>query len=215
MVSEDTAGHQPWFTRTGPLNLGADPAVCPVFLHRPEDSSMTHMRHPSRSLVALGFAGVMLLAACGSSGSAKAGSAPSTTAPPATSATTGATTSTSAAPKSGGVDVDVTTTPLGLTLVDSSGHTLYQYKPDPNGKSTCTGACATVWPPLTVSGTVTVAANLPLAQFATIAGPGGTQIITDAGHPLYRFSGDKKPGDTNGEGVGGVWHAAGPIGNTM
>lgn len=186
---------------------------------------MTRMRPTSRSLLALGFAGAVLLAACGSSGSAKAGSAASTTAPPSTTATTagstggryggGGTTVTTAAPKTGAVDVSVISTPLGLTLVDAKGHVLYQYGPDPKGSSTCTGGCATAWPPLTVSGTtVTVAKNLPAAQFSTITGPGGIHIVADAGHALYRFAGDKNAGETSGEGVGG-FKAAGPIGNTM
>jgi predicted lipoprotein with Yx(FWY)xxD motif len=187
-----------------------------MFLHRPEDSSMTRMRHTTRSLVALGFAGVVLLAACGSSGSAKPGSAPSTTAAPSTTVTTaGSTTSASVAPKAGAPDVSVITTPLGLTLVDANGHVLYQDASDPKGASTCTGGCASVWPPLTVPGTtVTVGPNLPAAQFSTITGPGGIHIVADAGHALYRYAGDTKAGQTSGEGIGG-FKAAGPVGNTM
>ena len=177
---------------------------------------MTHIRPTTRSLVALGFAGAVLLAACGSSGSAKAGSAPSTTAAPSTTVTTaGATTSSAAPKKTGAADVSVITTPLGLTLVDANGHVLYQDAADPKGASTCTGGCATIWPPLTVTGTtVTVGPNLPAAQFTTITGPGGIHIVADAGHALYRYAGDTKAGQTSGEGIGG-FKAAGPIGNTM
>jgi predicted lipoprotein with Yx(FWY)xxD motif len=111
--------------------------------------------------------------------------------------------------------VSVIATPLGLTLVDATGHVLYQYGPDPKGSSTCTGACATAWPPLTVPGTtVTVGPSLPAAQFSTITGPGGIHIVADAGHALYRFAADTKAGETSGEGVGG-FKAAGPVGNTM
>jgi predicted lipoprotein with Yx(FWY)xxD motif len=171
----------------------------------------------TRPLIALGFSAVVLLAACGSSGSAKAGS--SATTPPAVTSSTAATpttgaTATTAAAKAV-VDVSMIKTPLGLTLVDSTGHVLYQYGPDSIGKSTCTGACATAWPPLTVPGTtVTVASNLPAAQFTTITGAGGIHIVADAGHALYRFAGDSKAGETSGENVGG-FKAAGPIGNTM
>ena len=38
------------------------------------------------------------------------------------------------------------------------------------------------------------------------------------GHPLYLFSGDQKPGDTNGEGVnafGGLWYALSSAGNQI
>src|SRR4051812_12547683 len=34
-------------------------------------------------------------------------------------------------------------------LVDSQGKTLYIFDADTSGKSTCNGACAAVWPPLT------------------------------------------------------------------
>jgi predicted lipoprotein with Yx(FWY)xxD motif len=30
------------------------------------------------------------------------------------------------------------------------------------------------------------------------------------GHPLYTYSGDTGPGQTTGEGVGGVWHVCTP-----
>lgn len=171
----------------------------------------------TRPLLALGFTAVVLLAACGSSGSAKSGSTASTTAPPSTTSTTVASSGGTAttAPAKAAVDVSMITTPLGLTLVDANGHVLYQYGPDPKGSSTCTGQCATAWPPLTVPGTtVTVGPNLPAAQFTTITGPGGIHIVADAGHALYRFAGDTKGGETSGEGVGG-FKAAGPVGNTM
>jgi predicted lipoprotein with Yx(FWY)xxD motif len=175
------------------------------------------MTRTPRLLLTLTFAAAVLLAACGSSGSAKAGSAATTTSePPATTTTAVQSTATTAAPaKSGAPDVSMITTPLGLTLVDANGHVLYQYGPDPKGSSTCTGGCATAWPPLTVPGTtVTVGTNLPAVQFTTITGPGGIHIVADAGHALYRFAGDTKPGETSGEGVNG-FKAAGPVGNTM
>jgi len=33
--------------------------------------------------------------------------------------------------------------------------------------------------------------------------------------PLYLFSGDQQPGDTNGQGVGGVWFAVTPDGGLV
>jgi predicted lipoprotein with Yx(FWY)xxD motif len=181
------------------------------------------MTRTIRPLLTLSIVAVVVLAACGSSGSSKAGGTSATTVQPTTTTAGGSgggrygapTASTTAPAKAGGVVVNVTTTKLGLTLVDSSGLTLYEYQPDPKGSSTCTGACATAWPPVTVSGTtVTVGKNLPASLFSTVNGPSGSHIVAIAGHALYRFSGDTKPGDTTGEGVGG-FHAAGPVGNTM
>ncbi|MFJ9249707.1 hypothetical protein [Streptomyces sp. NPDC101776] len=40
----------------------------------------------------------------------------------------------------------------------------------------------------------------------------GQVQITVGGRPVYRFSGDGKPGDLNGPGVGGTWFAVGPTG---
>jgi hypothetical protein len=39
--------------------------------------------------------------------------------------------------------------------------------------------------------------------------------VTIDGHPLYTFSGDTAAGDTNGEGIGGVWFVASPDGTPL
>jgi predicted lipoprotein with Yx(FWY)xxD motif len=183
------------------------------------------MARTGRPLLAFGLGAVVVaLAACGSSGSSKAGSGVTTSA-----ATSGATTTTvnpygaptsapptTAAAGSASAVVKLTTTKLGLTLVDASGHTLYEYKPDPTGTSTCTGGCAKIWPPLTSPATtVAVGPHLTGSLFSTVSGATGVHIVAIAGHPLYRFSGDTQAGTTNGQGIGGVWHAAGPLGGTM
>jgi predicted lipoprotein with Yx(FWY)xxD motif len=46
----------------------------------------------------------------------------------------------------------------------------------------------------------------------------GSPQVTHAGHPLYLFSGDQNPGDTNGEGVvayGASWYAVSPAGTQI
>jgi predicted lipoprotein with Yx(FWY)xxD motif len=180
-----------------------------------------------RPLLAVAAGAVVLLAACGSSSSTSAGTSPTTVAATSSSSPTtvaaGTTgrygSATSAPPTSAaasGPVVSVVVNKLGLTLVDANGHTLYEYQPDPAGSSTCTGGCASAWPPLTVTtSTIAVGKGLTASMFTTVAGASGAKIVAIAGHPLYRFSGDTAAGQTNGEGVGGIWHAAGPIGNTM
>ena len=43
---------------------------------------------------------------------------------------------------------------------------------------------------------------------AQTARPDGTQQLTWNGMPLYHYAHDTAPGDTNGNGIAGIWHAA-------
>ena len=53
-------------------------------------------------------------------------------------------------------------------------------------------------------------AGLSSSLLGRIKRPDGTTQVTYNGMPLYYFSGDANPGDTNGQGIGGVWFAAQP-----
>lgn len=86
---------------------------------------------------------------------------------------------------------------------DTKGMTLYTYDKDTTAASTCYGACANAWPPYLVSGTVPT--TLP-AHVGTTKRTDGTIEYTWDNHPLYYYIKDTKPGDTTGDGVGGVWH---------
>ncbi len=138
------------------------------------------------------------LAACGSS-AAKTSSSPTvpSTAPAGTSA-----------PTAKAVVATTQNAKLGAIVVDAEGRTLYTLT---NGGKpvACTGTCAQVWPPaLLPSGVTSPGTNV--AGLTTVAMNGGQQIAIN-GDPLYRFSADTKPGDTNGQGItsfGGTWHAA-------
>jgi LPXTG-motif cell wall-anchored protein len=108
----------------------------------------------------------------------------------------------------GSVTVDVATNAkFGTILTNAQGMTLYYRTNDPAGGSTCTGACAQNWPPLTVSGAVTAASGVT-GQLTTFTRADGSTQVAYNGHALYTFAGDKAPGDVNGEGVAGVWHVA-------
>jgi predicted lipoprotein with Yx(FWY)xxD motif len=107
---------------------------------------------------------------------------------------------------------------LGEILVNSQGRTLYLFQKDSGTTSTCTGACASNWPPLRVNGKPTVGSGADASVVGTSARPDGTQQVTYDGHPLYLFVGDKNSGDTNGEGLtafGGSWYAVSPAGNQV
>ena len=96
---------------------------------------------------------------------------------------------------------------LGSVLSGPSGLTLYYYAKDTNGVSNCTGGCAGVWPPLTVTGTPTAGTGVGGA-IGTLTRSDGTVQVTYNGWPLYYYAADQKPGDTTGQGVAGVWSVA-------
>jgi predicted lipoprotein with Yx(FWY)xxD motif len=107
----------------------------------------------------------------------------------------------------------VASTSLGKVLVDSKGMTLYTLSADSRNKSTCDANCLQFWPPAAPSG----AGKLAVAAGQTKA-TDGSAIATVAGHPVYTFSQDSKPGDVNGEGInefGGIWYAVSPTGQSV
>lgn len=106
--------------------------------------------------------------------------------------------------------IGTATSDLGTVLVDAGGFTLYLFAQDTGRDSTCTGDCVTTWPPVLTDG-ATGAEGVPGAVETTTRADGTLQV-TYEGHPLYRYSGDAAPGDTNGQGIGGVWFAATPEG---
>jgi predicted lipoprotein with Yx(FWY)xxD motif len=104
---------------------------------------------------------------------------------------------------------------LGKVLVDSKGRTLYLFTKDSGTKSACVGMCATPWPPLLAHGTPKAGSGAKASLLGTTPRSGGASQVTYNGHPLYTFIKDKRPGDTNGEGVsafGGSWFAVSPAG---
>jgi predicted lipoprotein with Yx(FWY)xxD motif len=100
---------------------------------------------------------------------------------------------------------------LGQVLVDSAGHTLYSFSKDSGETSACEGACEKAWPPLLIAhGEPEPSNGAAAARLGTITRPDGTRQVTYAGHPLYGYSGDKQPGEANGNGssaFGGTWSA--------
>jgi predicted lipoprotein with Yx(FWY)xxD motif len=114
-----------------------------------------------------------------------------------------------------GAIVSTAKTGLGRIIVKSNGRTLYLFGKDRNGKSACSGQCATFWPPLITSGKPRVTSGARAALVGTTRRADGRLQVTYNHHPLYTFVKDKKAGQTNGEGVnafGAVWDAVSPAG---
>ena len=93
------------------------------------------------------------------------------------------------------------TTPLGVVYVDANGMTLYTYDNDAAGKSNCNGNCATNWPPLAAA-----ADAVPEGDWTIVTRDDGTKMWAYEGKPVYLWVRDTAPGQTTGDGVGGVWH---------
>jgi predicted lipoprotein with Yx(FWY)xxD motif len=147
-------------------------------------------------LIVLTLAGAGVLAACGAAG------ATNTTAP-ATSGPAG----------SSGTTISTGTTPLGTVLTDSRGLTLYYFLPEKNSTvGACTAGCLTAWPPLVVTGTPTAASGATgtLATVSVMVNGAAATEVTYNGWPLHTFSSDTAAGQTNGQGVAGMWFAAMP-----
>jgi predicted lipoprotein with Yx(FWY)xxD motif len=93
----------------------------------------------------------------------------------------------------------------GGILKNSSGMSLYTFDKDTEGKSACTGSCATNWPPLLAGGS-----DKASGDYSIITRDDGAKQWAYKGKPLYLWSKDQKPGDTTGDGRGNVWHLAKP-----
>jgi predicted lipoprotein with Yx(FWY)xxD motif len=111
--------------------------------------------------------------------------------------------------------VAVKTGPLGSYLTDGAGRTLYVFTPDKTSVSTCNGGCATAWPAFTTAGAATATGAAAAGTLSTSRRTDGSLQVTYDGHPLYYFKADSAPGDTNGQGVAGVWFEVAPAGTAL
>ena len=103
---------------------------------------------------------------------------------------------------------------LGTVIVNSKGFTLYVFIPDHHRKVTCKGACAAIWPPLKVKvGQKPTAGGAAKKKLLGLDG----RVVTYNHWPLYRYVSDKRPGQTNGQGVNdfGAWYVISPSGQVV
>src|SRR6266566_3815807 len=90
-------------------------------------------------------------------------------------------------------------------IVAANGMTLYA------GRATCGKGCARFWRPLAVNGRPSAGPGAK-ASLATRKRPDGIVQVTYAGHPLYSFRPDRKPGDVRGAGFQASWYVLSPSG---
>ena len=119
---------------------------------------------------------------------------------------------------SGAASITLANSALGKILVNSKGQTLYLFQADKGSVSTCSGACASAWPPVTTKGAPIASAGLSSAKLGTTRRSDGTTEVVCNGHPLYTFAGDSSPGETTGEGnqgFGAEWDVVSASGNKI
>ncbi len=117
-----------------------------------------------------------------------------------------------------GATVKIAHTPLGRILVDSKGITLYDFPKDKGTTSSCYGACAALWPPLTTKGKPIAGRGVRASLLGTTKRKDGKLEVTYNHHPLYYFVSDRKPGQTTGQGLnqfGAPWWVLSPAGKEI
>jgi predicted lipoprotein with Yx(FWY)xxD motif len=100
--------------------------------------------------------------------------------------------------------------PVGTYLADTNGMTLYWNNHDSPGKSTCSGPCIDLWPPVSLPQGMKLSGNLRDSDFGTIVREDGTRQSTFRGYPLHYYSLDRTAGDTKGQGILNQWYVIDP-----
>ncbi len=156
---------------------------------------------------------MLVLSACASTSNSPSYSAPSSNS--STSPTVAPTVA--AIPVTGSeASLSVANDPtLGQILVGSNGMTLYVFEKDTPDKSNCTAACLQTWPPLKTQGSPQLGTGVDSSLIGSATLADGSKVVTINHMPLYYFSKDAKPGDTKGQGIGGVWSAVSPDGKPV
>ncbi|TDD51200.1 hypothetical protein E1286_10860 [Nonomuraea terrae] len=103
---------------------------------------------------------------------------------------------------------------VGAYLTDVNGSTLYRTDHDAPDVSSCADACALVFPPVTIreGGKVYLSPGVDPSAVGAIRRADGTIQLTVGGRPVYRHTGDTRPGDMHGQGADGAWYPIAPTG---
>ena len=149
----------------------------------------------------------LLVAACGGSAQKSTpGSTPTAAAPPASQPVSSS---------GSALTIGTASNSVGTYLTGAGGRALYIWVADSKGKSACSGACATAWPPLTVGSIPKVGGGASAGDISLISRSGGAKQVAYKGRPLYYYAGDSGPGMTNGQGsnqFGANWWLISPSG---
>jgi predicted lipoprotein with Yx(FWY)xxD motif len=103
-------------------------------------------------------------------------------------------------------------------LTGESGRAIYLWVADKGSTSSCSGACAQAWPPVTTTGSPKAGSGVTASMLGTTKRSDGTEQVTYNGHPLYYFVADTAAGTTKGQGsdsFGAKWWLVTPSGSAI
>lgn len=103
----------------------------------------------------------------------------------------------------------------GTALATASGSPLYLLTADPKGGSSCSGACAKQWPPLTANGTPAAANGVNASLLSSFKRSDGTTQVLYDGHALYTHTGTSATAVAGTASNGGVWYLVSPSGKPI
>jgi predicted lipoprotein with Yx(FWY)xxD motif len=109
---------------------------------------------------------------------------------------------------------------LGVVLVNPAGRTLYVFMKDAHRHVTCTGQCASFWPPLKwkSSGKPKAGGAAKTALLGLDKNPAGGKVVTYNHWPLYTFVNDTAAGQAKGWNTtlnGGKWYVISASGKVV
>ncbi|MVZ99095.1 hypothetical protein F8568_001560 [Actinomadura sp. LD22] len=174
--------------------------------------SRTTLRNTPHSIarLAVPVAAIAAATACGGSAGSIAAHRPAVPVAASSSPSTANEGGTIATAKVGG---------LGQVLVDGQGRTLYLFEKDQGGKSSCSGACAAVWPPVTTTGKPHAGSEAKAAKLGTTTRSDGKTQVTYGGHPLYYYAPDgTAKGSAKGQALnqfGAEWYVVSSAGQKV
>jgi predicted lipoprotein with Yx(FWY)xxD motif len=119
--------------------------------------------------------------------------------------------------------IELRKTSVGTILVTSRGFTIYVFTKDKKNHDACAAIahCESTWPPVVTVGKPVAGKGLKSSLFGTIKVKGlkkNQRQVTYAGHPLYTYIADSKPGQTtyvNFDQFGGHWPAINSAGHEV
>lgn len=174
--------------------------------HSPLRRNLVRLALPAAAVAAL-------VTACGGGGQSSGGSGSSSAAAPASSSASGE------HPEKAETIKDARAGKLGPILVDESGRAVYLFEKDHGNTSSCYGACAKAWPPVTTNGKPKAAGKAMAPLLGTTSRKDGQKQVTYHGHPLYYYApDDHQAGSVKGQDVkqfGAEWYALSPQGTKV